>query len=108
MTYLLKICPFRPCLDLTYDALLPLNTSPTDRYADALALRSRALDGLGRAQRELGVYDQSLMLHSVAARVARELTASPLAASTRVRPAPAVLVANAVSNAGVTAYRQVG
>lgn len=74
---------------------------------DAALLRSRALDGLGRVARESGEYDRSLALHKAAARAAVGLErraggVAPL----RLRPEPRACVANAVSNAGVAAYRK--
>ena len=74
--------------------------------AEAHVMRSRALDGLGRVARESGDYDRSLRLHAAAARAAIAAhTAVGDGSVLRVRPQPLVAGANAVSNAGVAAYR---
>jgi hypothetical protein len=68
--------------------------------ADANALRSRALDGLGRVAREQGRYMRSLALHAHAVAAAEAARGAAL-----VRPAWRCLAANAWSNSGVAAYR---
>ena len=73
---------------------------------EAHVMRSRALDGLGRVARESGDYERSLRLHAAAARAAIAAhTAVGDGSVLRVRPQPLVAGANAVSNAGVAAYR---
>ena len=70
---------------------------------DAAVVQSRALDGLGRVARETGEYVQAFQLHVAAAQ--RLLDMPPAGFQSRMRPSPLVCVANAISNAGVAAYR---
>jgi hypothetical protein len=87
---------------------------------DALVVRSRALDGLGRVARESGRYAASVRLHDRAAAAALAMVrasnsmVSSGGAGDRdgkqrqpqsLRPSPATLAANAASNAGVAANR---
>ena len=72
----------------------------------ATLLRSRALDGLGRVCRESGDYARSFHLHVMAADAAASLCAQGVKRSpVYFRPEPHACVANAVSNAGVAAFR---
>jgi hypothetical protein len=84
--------------------------------ADARVVRARALDGLGRVLRETGLYAASLVLHDQAAAVAMEMASAGAGGNISgeggwrqhmqsLRPSPATLAANAVSNAGVAANR---
>lgn len=84
-----------------------LQQSPPGCFGPAARLLlSRALDGLGRVSRESGDYDRSLSLHVRAAMLAATLCAKGAALlPVHFRPAPQACVANAVSNAGVAAYR---
>ena len=70
---------------------------------DARVLQSRALDGLGRVARETGEYKLSFQLHLAA--VQRIVSADLSTFKARMRPSPLVCAANAISNAGVAAYR---
>ena len=70
---------------------------------DALVMKSRALDGLGRVARETGEYVLSFQIHFAAAQCL--LSADLSTFSSRLRPSPLVCTANALSNAGVAAYR---
>jgi len=73
---------------------------------EALILKSRSLDGLGRVARESGNYSLAWKLHAAAYEAAsRSLKLLEKDGSCRVRPAPHVCIANAISNAGVVAYR---
>ena len=70
---------------------------------DAILIKARALDGLGRVARENGVYDISYNLHLQAINLFNNYDLSKF--HVHVRPGPVVLIANAISNAGVAAYR---
>lgn len=77
------------------------------RLWDVLVLKSRALDGMGRVARVSGDYVTSYQLHLLAAQaVATTAGGSGSAAcQCRLRPLPNVCYANAVSNAGVAAFK---
>eukprot|EP00931_Biecheleriopsis_adriatica_P120596 TRINITY_DN95722_c0_g1_i1.p1 TRINITY_DN95722_c0_g1~~TRINITY_DN95722_c0_g1_i1.p1 ORF type:complete len:458 (-),score=94.34 TRINITY_DN95722_c0_g1_i1:70-1443(-) len=73
--------------------------------SDSVVLKSRALDGLGRVCRETGRYDLAWLFHVAAfdiALAAHDGDAKP----PLLRPVLLTCAANAVSNAGVVAYRR--
>ena len=74
-----------------------------EAYHDAVLLQARALDGLGRVARETGQPRLSYGLHARAAHVLSREALGEF--SSCFRPPPLACLANAVSNAGVAAFR---